>query len=99
MVVRRFFLGFIRIHILHHAAHEPVYGTMMMAELKQHGYRISPGTLYPILHDLEKLKLIKSKKQNVKGKIRVYYTITTKGERLLQDARTKISELLHEVME
>ena len=99
MIFRKFFLGFIRIHILYHASKEPVYGTMMMTELGHHGYHISPGTIYPILHDLEKLKFIKSRKKNVGGRIRVYYSITPKGQRLLEDARLKISELVHEVME
>ncbi len=51
---RDFFLGFVRIHVLHHAAEEPVYGLAMIEELGRHGYEISPGTLYPILHGMER---------------------------------------------
>ncbi len=40
-------------HVLHHAACEPVYGLAMIEELARHGYRLSAGTLYPILHGLE----------------------------------------------
>jgi DNA-binding PadR family transcriptional regulator len=52
-VLREFFLGFIKIHILHHAGEEPVYGLALIAELQRHGYVLSPGTLYPVLHQLE----------------------------------------------
>lgn len=40
---RDFFLGFIKVHILHHAAEEPIYGLGMIEELGRHGYEISPG--------------------------------------------------------
>ncbi len=52
-MLRDFFLGFVRIHILHHAALEPIYGVAIMEELRRHGYDLSPGTLYPLLHNLE----------------------------------------------
>ena len=98
MIIKSFFLGFIRIHILFHAGEGPVYGVEMMNELKRHGYSISPGTMYPILHDLEKQKYLKSYKKNVGGKLRRYYTSTKKGEKLLIDARKKIDELVMEVI-
>jgi PadR family transcriptional regulator, regulatory protein PadR len=37
--------GFVRIHVLHHAAEGEVYGQWLIEELARHGYRISPGTL------------------------------------------------------
>ena len=52
-MLRDFFLGFIKIHILHHAAQEPVFGLALIRELARHGYDLSPGTLYPVLHGLE----------------------------------------------
>ena len=99
MIVKKFFLGFIRIHILYHASKSPVYGQWMMDELRSHGYSISPGTMYPILHDLESSKFIRSIKKNVNGKIRRYYSITKKGYKVLEEARLNISELVSEVME
>ena len=48
-VVREFLLAFWKIHILHHAGERGVYGQWMLEELDHHGYRLSPGTLYPIL--------------------------------------------------
>jgi DNA-binding PadR family transcriptional regulator len=53
-MLRDFFLGFVRIHILHHAAEEPIYGLAMIEELGRHGYEVSPGTIYPILHGMER---------------------------------------------
>ena len=52
-MVRDVFLAFARVHILHHAAEEPIFGVGMMKELARHGYRLGPGTLYPLLHRLE----------------------------------------------
>ncbi len=46
--------GMIRLHILHHAAKEPVFGLGIVEELRHHGYQLSPGTLYPMLHGMEK---------------------------------------------
>ncbi|MBI2618884.1 MAG: helix-turn-helix transcriptional regulator [Ignavibacteriales bacterium] len=98
-MVRSFFLGFIKIHILYHASEEPVYGLWIIEELKHHGYEISPGTLYPIFHSLEKDGLLRSFEKVVEGKVRKYYRITPTGNRTLKDARTKVQELLHEIIE
>ena len=98
-VVRNFFLGFIKIHILHHAAKDPLYGLWFIDELKKHGYDISPGTLYPILHSMEKDKFLQSYQEVVNGKVRKYYTTTSKGKKTLNEAKDKIQELINEIME
>jgi DNA-binding PadR family transcriptional regulator len=98
-MLRDFFLGFIKIHILHHAAKEPVYGLWLIEELGRHGYRLSPGTLYPILHKLEDEKFLKSHTENVDGKIRKYYRTTTKGLKALTKIKGKINELIKEIMD
>lgn len=87
MLERKFFLGFIRIHLLYHASKSSIYGVEMIEELRRHGYNISPGTLYPILHSLEKEGFLVSETKNVDGKIRKYYRITRKGERILREAK------------
>ena len=97
-MLRDFFLGFIKIHILHHASKEPVYGLWLIEELGRHGYRLSPGTLYPILHKLEEEKLLRSDSENVGGKIRKYYRATAKGVTILTEGKEKIKELIEEVM-
>lgn len=92
-VLRKLFLAFMQVHILHHAKQEPIYGTWMMEELKRHGYEISAGTLYPIFHNLEKDGLLVSENIAVNGKMRKYYSCTEKGSSVLEQANRKIAEL------
>jgi len=96
-VLRKLFLGFIHIHVLHHAKESPIYGSWMLEELREHGYSIGPGTLYPILHAMESDGLLIREDQNVEGKIRKYYTTTKKGEYILLEAQKKASELFKEI--
>lgn len=98
-MVRSFFLGFIKIHILHHASREPVYGLWFIEELRRHGYEISPGTLYPIFHSLEADGFLRCSEKVVDGKIRKYYRTTAKGNLTLKEATSKVQELLHEIIE
>jgi len=99
MVLRDLFLGFIKIHILYHAEQQPIYGLWLIEELAEHGYHLSPGTLYPTLNSLEKAGYLTSEKRIVEGKIRKYYTITDQGGRVLAEARQKVAELAAEIMQ
>ncbi|RQD67348.1 MAG: PadR family transcriptional regulator [Tindallia sp. MSAO_Bac2] len=96
-ILRKFFLGFIQIHILHHAKKEPFYGAWMIEELKEHGYDMSPGTLYPLLHNMESSGLIEKNKRTVEGKVRKYYQSTPLGNDVLEEARQKAYELFKEI--
>jgi len=96
-ILRKLFLGFIQIHILHHAKENPIFGSWMLEELREHGYNISPGTLYPILHTMENDGLLLKEDRNVAGKIRKYYSITKKGNTVLVEAREKAYELFKEI--
>ncbi len=96
-VLRKLFLGFIQVHILHHANTEPIYGSFMIHELAEHGYNISPGTLYPILHNLEKSNLLHQESKLENGKIRKYYYITEEGKEVLKLAKLKVNELKSEI--
>jgi DNA-binding PadR family transcriptional regulator len=98
-MLRDFFLGFVKIHILHHAAQEPVYGLALIHELRRHGYELGPGTLYPILHGMEKSGYLDRDDRVIGGKVRKYYTITLAGQQALDETRAKIAELVHEVVE
>lgn len=98
MRINEFSSSFIKIHILHHCKIGPVYGAWMIEELEEHGYKISPGSLYPIMQGLEKKGLLISKiKQSGKIKRR-YYKITPKGVRELKDAKNKLKELIGEIL-
>jgi len=88
-----------RVHVLHHAAQEPFYGTAMMEELRRHGYSISAGTFYPMLHRLAEKGLMEVEERVVEGKVRKYYAATDAGRAALDEIRPKIQELVAEVVE
>ncbi len=98
-ILKDFFIGFIRIHILFHANRESVYGSALMQELSRHGYAVGPGTLYPILHSLEMDGLLSSQIQFVNGKRRRYYRITESGKEILKKAQQQANELIAEINE
>jgi DNA-binding PadR family transcriptional regulator len=96
---REIFDGLIRLHVLLHAAQEPIFGLAMMHELEHHGYHVGPGTLYPLMHGMEHAGLLKSGLQRVEGRRRRLYRITLAGKRALEIARVKVDELQHELHE
>lgn len=98
-LLRHFFGGFVRLHLLYHAGREPICGIEMIEELERHGYKLSPGTLYPILHHLEEAGYVTCKEAVVSGKRRKNYRITGKGRKLLANAQGKLRELFSEVVE
>ncbi|MBR9980826.1 MAG: helix-turn-helix transcriptional regulator [Desulfatitalea sp.] len=98
-MIRDLELAFIKIHILHHADKEGVFGIGLMAELARHGYGIGPGTLYPTLAKLEKGGFLTCAARTVEHKQRKYYHITPKGRALLNNMRAKLKELYQEVIE
>ncbi len=97
--VRDIFLAFVRVHVLHHATLERVYGAGMSLELARHGYRLPPGTLYPLLRRLELDGLLICESEVVDGRVRKYYRATPKGRRALQRIRPKLGELMHEAID
>jgi DNA-binding PadR family transcriptional regulator len=96
---RELYSGLMRLHILHHAAQGPIYGVWMAEELAHHGYRISPGTLYPLLHGLEKKGYLKAKEKRIGKTVRREYSATAEGRRALKFARQKVRELFGELIE
>ncbi len=91
--------GLIRLHVLFHASEGPIFGLGMIRELRRHGYRVGPGTLYPILHRLESKGYLRSKQQLVERKMRRTYVITSRGTAALGDATHKVRELHDEMIE
>ncbi len=98
-LLRHFFGGFVRMHVLYHAAKGPIWGAAIIEELRRHGYKLSPGTLYPILHQLQSANYVTARTAVVAGKRRKDYKITKAGRKLLDDARDKLRELVSEVLE
>ena len=96
---RDLYSGLIRLHVLHHASEEPIFGLGMLEELARHGYRISPGTLYPILHGLEKKGYLRSTTRRNGKSLRKEYRATPLGRDALRAAKSKVRELFSELME
>ena len=86
-------------HILHHAAEAPVYALALITELRRHGYELSPGKLYPVLHELEATGYLARLDRVVNGKVRKYYVLTRRGGVALRGAREKIGELVGELLQ
>jgi len=97
-ILRKMFLAFMRIHILHHAKKEAFFGLWMIDELKSHGYEISSGTLYPVLHSMEDDGILISEEKTIEGKVRKYYSLTDKGAEVLEEVKKKTSELSREII-
>lgn len=94
------YTALVRLHILHHAVEGEIFGLGIIEELGRHGYRLSPGTLYPILHGMEKKSLLRScSAHGEDGRSRRMYAATAKGRRELQDAKEKVRELFGELFE
>jgi PadR family transcriptional regulator PadR len=91
--------GLIRLHILHHAAEEPIFGLGIIEELGRHGYKLSAGTLYPILHGLEARGYLRSKPERIEKRLRRVYRVTAKGRAALDAAKVKVREFFGELFE
>ena len=96
---RSLYTGLIRLHVLHHAAEGPIFGQAMIDELARHGYRISAGTLYPILHGMENQGYLRSRVQLNGGRNRRVYQVTAAGRKALVTARLRVKELFGEMFE
>jgi DNA-binding PadR family transcriptional regulator len=96
-IAREFLLAFWKIHILHHAADgRGVYGQWMLEELHHHGYRLSPGTLYPILARMAHRGWLRASEPERSKAARVY-RLTPRGHEVLHQLRVSLDELYREV--
>lgn len=96
---REFYSSLIRLHILHHAAHEPIFGLGIIEELARHGYKLSAGTLYPMLHDMERKGYLSSTQERLGKRSRKLYRATPLGTAMLEQAKEKVQELFGELFE
>lgn len=96
---RDLYSGLIRLHVLHHAVEGPIFGLGMIEELARHGYRISPGSLYPLLQGLERKGYLRSAEQRDGKSLRRVYRATPLGRRALAASKSKVRELFHELIE
>lgn len=91
--------GLVRLHVLYHASREPIFGLGMIEELNRHGYHLSFGTMYPLLHGMQKRGWLKSEKKRVGGRIRRVYVATRTGREALKSGRERVRELFEELTE
>ena len=96
-VDRDLYAGLIRLHVLHHARERPIYGAWIIQELNHHGYSLSPGTLYPLLHGLETKGYLRSRRIVDGKRVRRLYSITAKGRKAFGGAKEKVRELFGEL--
>jgi DNA-binding PadR family transcriptional regulator len=96
---RDLYSGLIRLHVLYHAVKEPIFGLGMIEELARHGYRVSPGSLYPLLHGLEKKGYLRSTNQRNGKSLRKVYRATPLGRKALAAANSRVRELFRELIE
>lgn len=96
---RYLYAGLVRLHILHHATREKIYGLAMMEELARHGYKMSAGTLYPILHGMEERGLLTAEDVTAGQSRRRVYQATPAGHKALEVAKRKVQELFSELFE
>ncbi len=89
-------IGLIRLHILHHAAKEEFYGQWMIHELARHGYTLSPGTLYPMLHALERKGYLRSREERLGRTYRRIYRATALGREANRICKVQVRELTGE---
>jgi PadR family transcriptional regulator PadR len=98
-VQREILLSLWKIHILHHADDGPVVGQWMLGELREHGYDVSPGTLYPLLKRLERHGWLRSEVSSGGGaRARRSYYLTPEGRKVLRLVRRQVGELRGEVL-
>jgi PadR family transcriptional regulator len=96
-IAREFLLAFWKVHILHHAAdRRGIYGQWMLEELHHHGYRLSPGTLYPILARMAQRGWLRATEPKRSKAARVY-RLTPHGHQVLAQLRAALDELHMEV--
>jgi PadR family transcriptional regulator, regulatory protein PadR len=96
---RDLYSGLIRLHILYHACKQPIFGLEMIEELGRHGYKLSAGTMYPLLHGLENKGLLRCKVVGTGRSRRHIYRATPAGQKALVAAKDKVQELFSELFE
>ena len=93
------YIGLVRLHVLHHAAEEHIFGLGIIEELGRHGYRLGPGTIYPLLHGMERRGWLTADSEIVDGRRRKIYAATAEGRKALKLARVRVRELYDEMFE
>ena len=97
-ISQAFWQGMVKLVVMHQAGLGPVYGGKLSKYLHNQGYEISPGSLYPLLHTLEKANLLRSRIRIFKGRVRKYYELTPQGQTCLDALRQEVGDIVREVI-
>jgi PadR family transcriptional regulator PadR len=97
-ISQSFWQGLTRLVVLHQASQGPIYGGRLSKFLREQGYAISPGSLYPLLHQMEKAGLLQSRLRIYRGRARKYYEITPTGQACLAEVRREVAALVRTVI-
>ena len=84
-----------------HSGERPIYGQWLLEELRRHGFRVSPGALYPLLARMARQGWLKAARRAVaqaSPKARHDYVLTSKDARALAGLRRQVDELHREVV-
>jgi len=60
-----------------------------LAEATREALAYGEGSVYPVLHDLEARKLVKTRQEEVTGRIRTYYRISRVGRKRLEELTSR----------
>jgi len=94
MIDREFQRGFLKLYALWRASKSEVYGVQIIEEMRALGFKVSPGTLYPVLHALLEEKDLTLTDRVVNGKVRKCYRATAKGRKEAEEVIERLSHLL-----
>jgi DNA-binding PadR family transcriptional regulator len=84
---------------LYDAVQEEILGLGLLEELERHGYRISPGGLYPLLHRLTHRGYLQVREVRRGRTRRRLYRATPKGRQALAVIHHHVRELIEELEE
>ena len=97
MIDREFQRGFVKLYALWRASKGEVYGVQIIEEMRVLGFKVSPGTLYPVLHTLLEEKDVTVADHVVNGKVRKLYRATPKGRDEAEEVIEKLQKLLRKL--
>ena len=82
-IVQRIFRNFLDVMILKLVQVEPMWGYKIIRYVENvYGIKLRHGALYPLLNNLEKKGLLRSRKEAKGGRVRKVYEVTSKGIQL-----------------
>lgn len=83
-----FMSGVPELLILRLLRRQEMYGYELVRAVRlisNNAFDLAEGVVYPVLHGLEKKKLLKAKRKNIEGRNRVYYMVTDKGKKRMAE--------------